>query len=79
MIPIVFNMCACSDGIVPSNTDLLFIKTQGWGKMDSRIRGNDSVAQELIPTGIKLSFFVSCQRKLYRLLSVERFFQGERL
>ncbi len=35
--PIVFNMCGCSDGIVPSNTDLLFTKAPGWGKMDSRL------------------------------------------
>ncbi len=32
VIPIVFNMCACSDGILPSNSDFLFAKTLGWGK-----------------------------------------------
>lgn len=48
-------------------------------KLDFRLRGNDSVAQELIPIGIKLSFFVSCHWGLLRLLSLERFFQGERL
>jgi len=30
--PIVFNMCDCSDGIVPGNTDLLFTKTPVWKK-----------------------------------------------
>ncbi len=54
-IPIVFNMCACSDGILLSNSDLLFAKTPGWEKMDSRFRGNDNVAQELITTGMTSS------------------------
>jgi hypothetical protein len=30
--PIIFNMCTCSDEILPSNSDLLFAKTMGWGK-----------------------------------------------
>jgi hypothetical protein len=32
VIPISFNLCTCSDGILLSNSDLLFAKTLGWGK-----------------------------------------------
>ena len=32
LIPIVFKMCDCSDGILPSNSDLLFAKTPRWNK-----------------------------------------------
>ena len=32
VIPIVFNICVCSTGILLSNSDLLFAKTLGWGK-----------------------------------------------
>jgi len=32
IIPIVFNMCACSGGILPGNFDLFFTKTPGWEK-----------------------------------------------
>ena len=59
-IPIVFNMCACSDGILQSNSDLLVAKTLGWEKMDSRLRANDSVAQELFTIGI----ICSCQNEI---------------
>ncbi len=67
LIPIVFNMCACSDGILLSNSDLLFAKTPGWEKMDPCFRGNDNVAQELITTGIKVcrSDSVNCPFKTF--------------
>ena len=29
---IILNMCTCSVGILPSNSDLLFAKTLEWGK-----------------------------------------------
>ena len=32
VIQIVFNMRACSDGILLSNSNFLFAKTPGWGK-----------------------------------------------
>ena len=32
VILILFNLRSCSDGILPSNSDLLFAKTLGWGK-----------------------------------------------
>lgn len=30
--PIIFNMCACSDEMLLSDSDLLFAKIPGWGK-----------------------------------------------
>jgi len=32
VIPNVFHVCVCSDGILLNNSDLLFAKTLGWGK-----------------------------------------------
>ena len=32
VIPIVFNMYACIDWILPGNSDLLFAKILGWNK-----------------------------------------------
>ena len=32
VIPNVFHVCVCSDGILLNNSDLLFAKTLGWGE-----------------------------------------------
>jgi len=96
VIQIVFNMCACSDGILLSNSNFLFAKTPElkqtdllqrsrllrrcaprndkrcisvslrairriarqsqpslWDFFNRPFRGNDSVAQELIPIGVR--------------------------
>ena len=55
-------MCAYSDGILQSGIccgkqkpTMSPLRKQGLGakKLDSRFRGNDSVAQELIPIGVR--------------------------
>ena len=38
VIPIVFNMSACSEGILLSNSNFLFTKIPERGQMDSRFR-----------------------------------------
>jgi len=48
-------MCACSDGILLIDSDLLFAKTLGWGKWIPTFGGNDSVAQERITIGMTSS------------------------
>jgi len=60
-IPITFNMCGCSDGILlngicwgkqKSRMPHLRKQDSGAKKLDSRFHGNDSAAPELIPISL---------------------------